>query len=138
LIPADLHADFSVLRLKIRETEIARSEIILFVVQRIVGNVHFAVFAEEPAVGVDHRASVVINAGGAALKKGNDQSDFALLGDLCKFVGGGAWNRLGKIEQRGILLAAKIFAPEKFVERDDLRAASRRFTYFVHRAREIF
>ena len=68
LVPANLHADFSVLGVEIREAEIAGREIKFFVVERVVGNVHFAVFAEEAAVGIEDRAGVVIDAGGAALE----------------------------------------------------------------------
>ena len=123
---------------KIRETQIAGSEIKFFVVKRIVGNVHFAIFAEKTAVGVDHRAGVVVNAGSTAFEKRNDQRDFALFRDLREFFGRRARDRLGKIEKVGIFLAAKIFAAEKFMQRDDLRAARGGFTDFLYRAREIF
>ena len=59
---------FAVLGVEIREAEIAWREIKFFVVERVVGDVHFAVFAEEAAVGIEDRAGVVIDAGGAALK----------------------------------------------------------------------
>src|ERR1700688_1489398 len=72
LIPADLHSDASISGIEIREAEIAGSEIKLFVVKRIIGNVHLAVFAEKRAVRVDDRARVVINPGRAPLEKGSD------------------------------------------------------------------
>src|SRR5204863_5027906 len=43
LVPANLHADARVFCIEIREAEITRREIKLFVIERIVGNVHFAV-----------------------------------------------------------------------------------------------
>ena len=69
LVPANLNADAAVCGIEIRKAEIAGREIKFFVVKRIVGNVHFAVFAEERAVGVKDGAGVVIDAGGAALEK---------------------------------------------------------------------
>ncbi len=47
LIPANLNADAAVGSIEIRKTEIAGREIKFFVVERIVGDMHFAVFAEE-------------------------------------------------------------------------------------------
>jgi hypothetical protein len=52
--------------------------------------------------------------------------------------GGRARDGFREIEQLGVFLAAKIFAAEKFVKRDDLRAARGGFTDFVDRARKIF
>ena len=44
LVPANLHADASVPGVEIWEAEIAGSEVKLFVIQRIVRDVHLAVF----------------------------------------------------------------------------------------------
>src|SRR5260370_33751120 len=56
LVPADLHADARVLRVEIRKAEIAGSEIKLFIVERIVGDMHLAVFPEERSVGIKNRS----------------------------------------------------------------------------------
>src|SRR6202040_980675 len=81
LVPADLHADLAVLSLEIGKTKIARGEVKFFVVERVVGDVHLAVFAEEAAVGVEDGAGVVIDAGGAAFEQGDDEDDFVFFGD---------------------------------------------------------
>src|SRR5260370_41318589 len=52
LVPANLHADASVLGIEIRETEVAGREVEFFVVQRIVRDVHLPVFSEKTSVGV--------------------------------------------------------------------------------------
>ena len=52
LIPADERAEFSGGGVEGLEAEIAGSEIKLFVVERIVGNVHLAVDAAQRAVGI--------------------------------------------------------------------------------------
>ena len=116
LIPADLHADFSVVRLEIGKTEITGSEIEFLVVERIVGNVHLAIFAEEGAVGIENGAGVVVDAGGAALEKRNDKYDFFFLGYFGERFGRWAGDRFGQIEKIGIFLAAEIFAPKKLVQ----------------------
>jgi len=116
LIPANLHADFAVVRLEIRETEITGREIKFFVVERIVWDVHFAIFAEEAAVGVENGAGVVVDAGGAALEKRNDKNDFFLFRYFGEGVGCGTGNRFGKIEKIGIFLAAEIFAPKQLMQ----------------------
>ena len=58
------------------EAEVARREIKLFVVKRIVGNVHLAILAGNLAVSVDDHSRVVINAGGALFKKRSKNDNF--------------------------------------------------------------
>ena len=99
---------------------------------------HFAIFAEIRAVGVQNGASVVINARGATLEEGNDQGNILFFGEFCQALGGGAGNRFGKIEKFGFFAASKIFAGEKFVERDDLRTARGGFANFRFGLGEIF
>ncbi len=137
LVPADLHADARVASVKIRKAEVAGSEIELFVIERIIRNVHLAVFAQEGAVGVEHRAGIVINAGSAALEKRNDQRDFLLFCHLRELFGGRPGDRFRKIEKVGVFRAAKIFAMKQFVQGNDLRAASGGFADSVNRFREI-
>src|SRR5689334_13987637 len=52
LIPANLNPYASVGAIEIWESEIAGSEIKFFVIKRVVGDVHLAVFAEQGAVCV--------------------------------------------------------------------------------------
>ena len=65
------------------ETEIARREVKLLVIRRIVRDVHLAILPEELAVGVDDRRGVVINAGGAFLEKRGDDDDAAVRARVC-------------------------------------------------------
>src|SRR4029077_3265433 len=125
LIPTNLNADASISGIEIGEAEIAGREIKLFVVERIVGDVHLAVFAEERAVGIEDGASVVINASGPAFEEGNDQDDFQFFRNLRERVGGGAGDGFREIEKIGVFGAAKIFAAKEFIHADDLRAARR-------------
>ena len=138
LVPADLNADASVGGIEIREAEIARREIELFVIEGIVGDVHFAVFAEERAIGVEDGARVVVNAGGAALEERSDEDHFSFFCDFCEGVGRGTRDWFGEIEKIRVFGAAKIFAGEKFVETDDLSATRGRFADLFGSAKEIF
>ncbi len=115
LVPADLHADSTVLRLEVGESEIAGGEIKFFVVQRVVGDVHFSIFAEEAAVRIEHRAGIVVNAGSAAFEEGNDQDDFLFFRHFGECVGCRTGNGLSEIEELGIFLAAEIFGTKKFM-----------------------
>ena len=138
LVPANLDANFSVFRIEIREPEITWREIKLFVVERVVGDMHFAVFAEEAAVRVEDRAGVVVDAGGTAFEERDDEDDFVFFRDSGERFRSWAGDRFGEVEQCRVLFAAKIFAAEKFLKRDDLRAARGGFTDFIDRARKIF
>jgi len=137
LIPANLNSDASVFRVEVWKTEIAGSEIKLFVVQRIIGNMHFAIFAEERAIGIEHGAAVVINTGGAPLEKRNDQSNVTFFGGFGERLGSWTGDGFGEIEKRGVFRAAEILTPKQFVHADDLRAAFARLADFVDGAREI-
>ena len=60
LVPADERRYASEFRVEGAETEIARSEIELLEKERVVGDVHLAVDAEQGSVGIDDRGRVVI------------------------------------------------------------------------------
>src|SRR5262249_60849516 len=120
------------------ESEIAGGEIKLFVVKRIVRNVHLAVFSEITSIGVYYRAGVVIDASCPAFEEGSNDDNLLFLGDLREPFGCGTRNRFGKIEKSCIFCAAEILAAAKFVHAYDLRAACRSFLDFLSRARKIF
>jgi len=138
LVPANLNADASVGGIEIGEAKIAWREIELFVIEGIVGDVHFAVFAEERAIGVEDGARVVVNAGGAALEERSDEDHFSFFCDFCEGVGRGTRDWFGEIEKIRVFGAAKIFAAKKFVHTDDLRAARGGFADFLDGSREVF
>src|SRR5881394_1777262 len=98
LVPANQHADLRVAGLPRFETEVAGREIKLFVVQRVVGNVHLAVDAEQRTVRVDDRRRVVIDTGGPLFEQGGNDDDPVFLRDLLKGGSAWAWNPLGEPE----------------------------------------
>src|SRR4029434_8060064 len=75
LIPADADADLREPRGPRAEAKIAWREIELFVKERVVRNVHLAVFPEEFAVRVDDHRGIVVKAGAAFLEDGCDDHD---------------------------------------------------------------
>src|SRR5262249_53089306 len=123
LVPADLNANARVLRVEIRKTKVTRREIKLFVVKRIIGDVHFAVFAKIASVSVDDRAAIVVNACGATFEQGSDDRDFLFFSNLRKTLRRRAGNRFGKIKKSSVFGAAEILAAKKLVNAHDLRAA---------------
>ena len=123
LVPADQDGDAAVARVEAGEAQIAGREIKFLVVERVVGDVHLAVDAEQRAVGVDHRGGVVIEAGGAALEERGDDDHAQLGGQLAERLGRGPGDGLGQVEAVVIFLAAKILRAEQFLQADDLRAA---------------
>src|ERR1700730_1751517 len=63
LIPADQRAQAAYAGIERAKPEIAGSEIKLFVIERIVGDMHLAVEAARSAVAVENGCGVVIDAG---------------------------------------------------------------------------
>ncbi len=68
LVPADERTDFADRRIQRLEAEVARREIELFVVERIVGDVHLAIQPAYRAALVEHDRGVVIHTGCAPLE----------------------------------------------------------------------
>src|SRR6266550_7530638 len=69
LVPANADADLSARSVPRLKSKIARREIKFFVIQGIIGNMHFAIFTEQFSIRVDDCRGVVIEAGAASLKK---------------------------------------------------------------------
>ena len=114
LVPANQHADAAKARVEIGEAEIARREIKLLVIERVVRDVHLAVDAEQRAIGIDDRGGVVIDAGGAALEeRADDRRRSARARAFASASVDGPGNRLREIEQIRVFLAAEILRAEQ-------------------------
>ena len=74
LVPADAGADPAEPGVEAAKAQIARREIKLLVVQRIVGNVHLAIHARGAAVGVEDHGRVVIQARRRAARRASRRS----------------------------------------------------------------
>ena len=122
MIPANQHANLAVARVPGFETKIAGREIKFFVEQRVVGNVHLPVNAEQRAVGVNDRGGVVINAGGAFLEQRGDDDDLVLLRELLERLGAWAGNFFGQLKILVVFALAEILRAEQFLRANYVRA----------------
>src|SRR5262245_51917536 len=109
------------------EPQVARSEIELFIIERVVRNVHLAVDARQMAVGVNHHGGVVVNARRAAFKQRTDDDDAARGRQSAERLRAWPRNRFGKIEVRMILALAEIARAEQLLGRNHVRALTRGF-----------
>ena len=85
LVPTNQHANFAITCLPCPKTEIARREVELLIIERIVRDMHFAVNAQQRTVRVDHGGRIVVNAGRALLENRDDHDDRMR---LCEFLKG--------------------------------------------------
>ena len=122
LVPANTHADPTESRVPSTETQIAGSEVKLFVKERVVRNVHLPVFAEKRSVGIDDRRRVVIKARRSTLEERGDQNDSAFLRNSLHRLGRRSRDGFGEFEVFVILDLAKIHRGEKLLETHDVRA----------------
>ena len=63
----------------------------------------------------------MIQAGGPPLEEGRDDRHAAGFGDLAERLGAGAGDRLGQVEQRGVLPLAEVLRAKQLRQADDLR-----------------
>src|SRR5579884_171570 len=108
LIPADQRPDASKLCVKREVTVIAGGEVVLLVIQRVVGNVGLAVDIYDRAVRVNNSYTVVIHTRRSPLKQGGYDGDAPLARDAGNSLGRRSGDRLRQIKQRRVLPLAKI------------------------------
>src|SRR5215813_9597950 len=94
LIPTDADAGAGVMSVERFESQVARSEIELFIIERVVRYVHLAVNAGQMAVGVYHHGGVVIKPWRAAFKQRLDDDVAVRGGQSAERVGARPQNRL--------------------------------------------
>ncbi len=123
LVPADEGPHAGVCGLERQESQVAGREVILLVIERVVGDVHLAVASPERAIGIEDDRGVVIDAGRAALEHRADHDHARLVRQPGQRLGGRTGDRLGEIESRGVLDLAEILRAEQFRQTGDLRTA---------------
>jgi hypothetical protein len=84
LIPADAKADLALRGGPSLETQIARGEIKLFVIGRIVGDMHLAILADDLAAGANEDRRVVIKTGGPLLEKRGDDNGRSIASETAR------------------------------------------------------
>src|SRR4051812_28740689 len=87
LVPADQHPDLRVFGAPGFESKIARREIKFFVEERVIGNVHLAVDAQQRTVRVDDRRGVVIYTGRTFLEERRDNDGLVFARQFLKRLG---------------------------------------------------
>jgi hypothetical protein len=137
LVPADQRSHAAIFSIEGLEAEIARSEVKLLVIKRIVRNVHLAIEAFGAAVGVKNDCGVVVEAARATLKNRDYDCSFCFAGDSGQRFRRGAGNGLSQIEERSIFTLAEILCAEKLRQADHLRALFGGSADFLHRATNI-
>src|SRR5262249_43856324 len=123
-VVADVDADARVLRLKSRETKVARREIeLLPEAGQAMWDVSLAVLAQALAVGVNHRRRVVVDACHLLFVDRRDDRHPVLFGDLAhQSRRRPIRDALDQTVPVRILFGGKIRAVEKLLQADDLNA----------------
>ena len=126
LVPADEGANGALGGLGGFEAEVAGGEVELFVVERVVGDVHLAVDGGD-VVGalagvVENGGGVVVEAGGAALEEAGDDYERVFADEFTERSGGGAGDGFGDGEERVIFALAEILCAEEFGQADEFCA----------------
>src|SRR5688572_7569451 len=142
LVPADQDPDRRVARLPyleavrlagtlavVIEMSVTRREVVLLVEQRIVWDVHLPIYAEQRAVGIDHRRRVPVDAGRLALEDRHDDHDRQLAGEPLHGVGRRTGNRFSQVEPVALLRFAEIQRVEQLLQADDLCPLTGRLAY---------
>ncbi len=137
LVPAHQRAELSEVRLERFEAEIARCEVKLFVIERVVRYVHLAIHAVELAAGIDDGRSVVVETGRPPLKQRRNDRGFQLACDLAQPFGRRSRNRFRQIEQRGVFPLAEVLGEKELRQADELRTLLRRLAHVFDGAVKI-
>src|SRR6185369_2018276 len=87
LVPTNADADLATRSVPRSKSEIARREVKFFVIQRIIGNMHFAIFPEQFSICVDDCRSVVIQASAASLEERCNDHCASFTSDFSKCSG---------------------------------------------------
>ncbi len=122
LIPAHEDTELAARRLVHAEAEIAGREVELLVEERVVGNVHLAVLADDAAVRIEYGGSIVIEALGALLEERGDDHDLGVARHLGERLGRRPGDRFGELEELVILALAEVARTEELLQADDLGA----------------
>ena len=108
LVPAHKHSEAPHAGVDGVESEVARREVELLVIGRVVGDMHFAVFPGNASVAIYHHCCVVVESWCATLEEGchddNSQLTCEVAEIFCRWTGDG----LCQIEQIDIFHLAEI------------------------------
>ena len=120
LIPADLYAEVAHRGFDRMETEVARGEVELLVVGRIIGDVHLAMDAGYAAIAFEDNGSVVVKPRCTTLEETGDEDDIVLGCKRAEEVSGRTWNGFGKVEIIDRFHLTKIGRVVEFLKHNEL------------------
>src|SRR4051794_30676887 len=112
LIPANERAYSAVSGVEVQKSGVAGRKVELFVVKRIVRNVHLTIDSEQRSVGVEHSRGVVIEPWGAFFKKGSHYGYLRFFCDLAQRFRRWPRYRFSEVEECGVFFAAEILGPK--------------------------
>jgi hypothetical protein len=98
LIPADLHAEVAHGGLDGLETEVARSEVELLVVGRVIGNMHLAMDTGDGAISLEDNSCIVVKPRCPAFEEAGDEYNAMLTRKGAEELGRRTRNGFGKVE----------------------------------------
>src|SRR5262245_24358538 len=137
LVPADEDADGGITRFPDLESvgftgalavvikmAIAGREVILFVIEGIVRNVHLAVDAEKRPVRIDDGGGIPVDARRLPLEEREDDHHLKLPRDRLHALGCGPRNRLRQVKPIAFLRLAEVLRIEELFQTDDLCPAT--------------
>src|SRR5882724_5605833 len=137
LVPADESAHASVFCVKSLEAKVAGREVKLFVVKRVVRDVHLAIEAFGAAIGVKDDCRVVIETARAAFKDRNHDGSFGFASDCGERFRRWSGHRLRQVKEGRIFTLAEILRAEKLRQAHHLRALLGGGANFLHGATNV-
>ena len=107
------------------EAQVARCEIKLFVIQRVVGNVHLSVTTRFASIRIEDHGCIVVDTRGATLKERSDDDHAVFLGGRRNDVARWTRNGFRQRELIMILALARILAGEQLLKANDVSTSLR-------------
>ena len=124
LIPANQYAEASDGRRDGGKAQVAGREIELFVIGRVIGDVHLAILPCDSAVPLQHDGRIVVKPGSALLEEGEHQHDAGFAGDGAEEIGTRSRDGLCPVEHLHVFRLAEIKPVVQFLEYDQFGTAS--------------
>ena len=125
LVPAHQYAELAYGSLYRLESEVARGEVELLVIGRVIRNVHLAILSGYASVLFYHYCRIVIQSRSTALEERSNDYHAQILGQLAVEFGRWTGNRFGKVEILYIFYLAEVERVVKFLQYNEFCATLR-------------
>lgn len=137
LIPADADADACIASREREKAEITGGEVEFFEVERVIGNVHFAVEASDAAIGIEDNSGVVIETVCAAFEQWYNNDNPVFFGNFLQGCRGRARDGFSQCESVVFFSLAGVLGVEDFLQADNLCTSSGGFPNSVDGALQV-